>query len=74
LFSKKKDLVYNAEKFYDQYRYLIYDSEKVSFGIIAESSRSLKLRRALYEHRMKVYDIVINYLNHKRKNDFLERI
>jgi AcrR family transcriptional regulator len=59
LFSKKEDLVSDAEKFYDQYRNLIHDSEKVSFEMIAESSRNLKLRRALYEHRIKVYDIVI---------------
>lgn len=73
LFSKKEDLVSDAEKFYDQYRNLIHDSEKVSFEMIAESSRNLKLRRALYEHRIKVYDIVINYLNHQLEKGFFRK-
>jgi TetR/AcrR family transcriptional repressor of uid operon len=73
LFSKREDLVSDAEKFYDQYRNLIHDSEKVSFEMIAESSRNLKLRRALYEHRMKVYDIVINYLNHQIEKGFFRK-
>jgi TetR/AcrR family transcriptional regulator, repressor for uid operon len=73
LFSKKEDLVSDAEKFYDQYRNLIHDSEKVSFEIIAESSRNPKLRRALYEHRIKVYNIVINYLNHQLEKGFFRK-
>jgi TetR/AcrR family transcriptional regulator, repressor for uid operon len=73
LFSKKEDLVSDAEKFYDQYRNLIHDSEKVSFEMIAESSRNLKLRRALYEHRIKVYDIVINYLNRQLEKGFFRK-
>jgi TetR/AcrR family transcriptional regulator, repressor for uid operon len=73
LFSKKEDLVSDAEKFYDQYRNLIHDSEKVSFEMIAESSRNLKLRRALYEHRIKVYNIVINYLNHRLEKGFFRK-
>jgi AcrR family transcriptional regulator len=73
LFSKKEDLVSDAEKFYDQYRNLIHDSEKVFFEMIAESSRNLKLRRALYEHRIKVYDIVINYLNHQLEKGFFRK-
>lgn len=73
LFSKKEDLVSDAEKFYNQYRNLIHDSEKVSFEIIAESSRNPKLRRALYEHRIKVYNIVINYLNHQLEKGFFRK-
>ena len=73
LFSKKEDLVSDAEKFYDQYRNLIHDSEKVSFEIIAESSRNPKLRRALYEHRIKVYNIVINYLNYQLEKGFFRK-
>jgi AcrR family transcriptional regulator len=70
LFSKKEDLVQDAEKFYDQYRNLIHDSEKVSFEMIAESSRNPKLRKALYEQRMKVYDIVIDYLRRQIEKGF----
>lgn len=73
LFSKKEDLVQDAEKFYDQYRNLIHDSEKVSFEIIAESSRNPKLRKALYEQRMKVYDIVIDYLRRQIEKGFFRK-
>lgn len=72
MFSKKENLVSDAEKFYDQYSNLTHDSEKVSFEIIDESSHNLKLRRALYEHK-KVYDIVINYLNHQREKGFFRK-
>jgi len=70
LLSKKEDLVQDAEKFYDQYRNLIHDSEKVSFEMIAESSRNPKLRKALYEQRMKVHDIVIDYLRRQIEKGF----
>jgi TetR/AcrR family transcriptional regulator, repressor for uid operon len=73
LFSKKKDLVHDAEKFYDQYRNLIHDSEKVSFEMIAESSRNPKLRKVLYEQRMKVYDIVIDYLRRQIEKGFFRK-
>ena len=73
LFSKKEDLVHDAEKFYDQYRNLIHDSEKVSFEMIAESSRNPKLRKALYEQRMKVYDIVIYYLRRQIEKGFFKK-
>lgn len=73
LFSKKEDLVHDAEKFYDQYRNLVHDSEKVSFEMIAESSRNPKLRKALYEQRMKVYDIVIDYLRRQIEKGFFRK-
>lgn len=73
LFSKKEDLVHDAEKFYDQYRNLIHDSEKVFFEMIAESSRNPKLRKALYEQRMKVYDIVIDYLRRQIEKGFFRK-
>jgi len=73
LFSKKEDLVHDAEKFYDQYRNLIHDGEKVSFEMIAESSRNPKLRKALYEQRMKVYDIVIDYLRRQIEKGFFRK-
>jgi hypothetical protein len=49
---------------------LIHDSEKVSFEMIAESSRNPKLRKALYEQRMKVHDIVIDYLRRQIEKGF----
>ena len=73
LFSKKEDLVHDAEKFYDQYRNLIHDSEKVSFEMITESSRNPKLRKVLYEQRMKVYDIVIDYLRRQIEKGFFRK-
>jgi AcrR family transcriptional regulator len=73
LFSKKEDLVHDAEKFYDQYRNLIHNSEKISFEMVAESSHNPKLRKALYEQKMKVYDIVIDYLRRQIEKGFFRK-
>ena len=73
LFSKKEDLVQDAEKFYVEYHNLIHDSEQVSFEMIAESSRNPKLRKALYEQRMKVYGIVIDYLRRQIEKGFFRK-
>jgi hypothetical protein len=41
--------------------------------MIAESSRNPKLRKALYEQRMKVYDIVIDYLRRQIEKGFFRK-
>jgi TetR/AcrR family transcriptional regulator, repressor for uid operon len=74
LFIKKEDLVSNTEKFYDNFHNKIgQDFEKVFFEIIAESSRNPKLRRMLYEQRIKIFDIVIEYLNLQLESGFFKK-
>jgi TetR/AcrR family transcriptional regulator, repressor for uid operon len=62
--TRKEELVPNAEKFYENFHNQTgQDFDKVFFEIIAESSRNPRLRRMLYEQRLKIIDIVTEYLN-----------
>jgi AcrR family transcriptional regulator len=62
--SRKEELASNAEKFYENFHNETgQDFDKVFFEIIAESSRNPKLKRMLYEHRLRIIDIVTEYLN-----------
>jgi AcrR family transcriptional regulator len=62
--TRKEELVLNAEKFYENFHNetgQIFD--RIFFEIIAESARNPKLKRMLYEHRLRIIDIVTEYLN-----------
>lgn len=62
--TRKEELVPNAERFYENFHNEAgQDFEKVFFEIIAESPRNPRLRRMLYEQRLKIIDIVTEYLN-----------
>lgn len=62
--TRKEELVPNAERFYENFHNEAgQDFEKVFFEIIAESLRNPKLRRMLYEQRLKIIDIITEYLN-----------
>jgi TetR/AcrR family transcriptional regulator, repressor for uid operon len=64
LAQKKEDLIYNVEKFYDNFHNAIKDDEqKVYMELISECSRNPKIRNVMYSHRIKVFDIVSKYLN-----------
>ena len=47
--------------------------EKVFFEIIAESSRNLKLRRMLYEQRIKMLDVVTTYLDLQQEKGLIRK-
>jgi AcrR family transcriptional regulator len=72
IFTKKEDLVYDAEQFYENFQKR-EGNEKVFFEIIAESSRNAKLQKILYEQRMKIYDIVKGYLDVQVKKGFFRK-
>ena len=62
--TRKEELVLNAEKFYENFHNetgQIFD--RIFFEIIAESARNPKVKRMLYEHRLRIIDIVTEYLN-----------
>jgi AcrR family transcriptional regulator len=75
LFTKKEDFISSAENVYENFRSskTIKDLEKVFFEIIAESSRNPKLRKMLYEQRIKIFDIVIEYLNSQMQRGLLKK-
>jgi Transcriptional regulator len=74
LFTGKENLKSSSENFYENFRSNnTTDLEKVFFEIIAESSRNLKLRRMLYEQRIKIFDVVIEYLNSQMQRGLIKK-
>jgi TetR/AcrR family transcriptional regulator, repressor for uid operon len=72
--TRKEELITNAEKFYENFHNetgQIFD--RVFFEIIAESARSPKLKRMLYEHRLRIIDIVTEYLSLQVEKDLFAR-
>ena len=63
LFTTKEDLLSDVGKFYDNYRKVTRDSEKVTFEALAESSHNPKLRKTLYEQKMRIFHTLIKYLD-----------
>jgi AcrR family transcriptional regulator len=72
--TRKEELVSNAEKFYENFHNETgQDFDKVFFEIIAESSRNPKLKRMLYDHRLRIIDIVTEYLNLQVEKDLFAK-
>ena len=62
--TTKENLLSDAERFYDDLQKLENrESEKVFFEIVAESSRNTNLQRILYEQRIKIFNVVKEYLD-----------
>jgi TetR/AcrR family transcriptional regulator, repressor for uid operon len=75
LLTKSEDLISSAESFYENFRSNTSGTnvEKVFFEIIAESSRNLKLRRMLYEQRIKMLDVVTTYLDLQQEKGLIRK-
>jgi len=72
--TRKEELVPNAERFYENFhKERGEDFEKVYFEIIAESSRNPKLKKMLYEQRLKIIDVVVEYLNLQVEREIFAR-
>ena len=74
LFTGKENLISGSGNFYKNFRSKnTTNLEKVFFEIIAESSRNLKLRKMLYEQRIKIFDVVIEYLNSQMQRGLIKK-
>jgi TetR/AcrR family transcriptional regulator, repressor for uid operon len=71
LFTKSEDLISDSQKFYVNFRKASGPSDKVFLETIAESSRNRKLQDMLYRQRMKVLDVVTDYLRLQIRKGFL---
>lgn len=71
LFKRKEDLRSDAEKFYINFRRTSRKGERVFMETVAESSRNQRLRKALFEHRIKIFQIVSRYLTQQVERGFL---
>lgn len=73
LFTKSEDLISDSQKFYVNFRKASGPSDKVFLETIAESSRNRKLQDMLYRQRMKVLDVVTDYLRLQIGKGFFRR-
>ena len=74
LFTGKENPISGSGNFYENFRSKnTTDLEKVFFEIIAESSRNLKLRKMLYKQRIKIFDVVIEYLNSQMQKGLIKK-
>jgi TetR/AcrR family transcriptional repressor of uid operon len=71
LFTKSEDLVADSQKFYANFRKASEPSDKVFLETIAESSRNRKLQEMLYRQRIKVLDVVTEYLKLQIRRGFI---
>jgi len=74
LFTKSRDdLISNAELFYENFQKLQKEgSTKVFFEALAESTRNPKLQKILFNHRLKIYKVVENYLQIQSDKGFIK--
>ena len=72
LFTKSEDLVSDSQKFYVNFRKASEQSDEIFLETIAESSRNQKLQDMLYHQRLKVLDVVTEYLSLQIKKGFLD--
>jgi len=70
LFTKSEDLISDSQKFYVNFRKASGPSDKVFLETIAESSRNRKLQDMLHRQRMKVLDVITDYLRIQIRKGF----
>jgi TetR/AcrR family transcriptional regulator, repressor for uid operon len=73
IFSKKEDLVLDSEHFYEKFRRLEQGKDRVMLEMVVESSRNSRLKKGMYEHRLKVYDAVVEHLNRQIEKGFIKK-
>ena len=73
IFSKKEDLVLDSEHFYENFRRLEQGKDRVMLEMVVESSRNSRLKKGMYEHRLKVYDAVVEHLKRQIEKGFIKK-
>jgi AcrR family transcriptional regulator len=73
IFSKKEDLVLDSEHFYENFRRLEQGKDRVMLEMVVESTRNSRLKKGMYEHRLKVYDAVVEHLNRQIEKGFIKK-
>lgn len=73
IFSKKEDLVLDSEHFYENFRRLEQGKDRVMLEMVVESTRNSRLKKGMYEHRLKMYDAVVEHLNRQIEQGFIKK-
>lgn len=71
--ARKEDMVLDAEHFYENFRKLERGNDRVMLEMVVESTRNQKLRKGMYEHRLKVFDAVVEHLNKQIERGFIKK-
>ncbi|HEY8140432.1 MAG TPA: TetR/AcrR family transcriptional regulator [Nitrososphaera sp.] len=71
VFARREDLFVDAERFYEEFQKLEQGNDKVMLEMVVESTRNPRLRKGMYEHRLKVYDAVVDHLSRQIESGFV---
>lgn len=69
IFNNKEELISGLQNFYKQFK---HPDNKVFFEMLAESSRNSKLKHLLHQHRRKIIEMIINYIELQKRKGFLK--
>jgi TetR/AcrR family transcriptional regulator, repressor for uid operon len=73
IFTRKEDLVLYAEHFYENFRKLERGNDRVMLEMVVESTCNQKLKKGMYDHRLKVYDTVVEHLHKQIESGFIKQ-
>ena len=73
LFTKKENAASDAEELFDNIRKRERGNDKVMLEMVVGSSRNPRLRRAIYEHHVKVHRHVVQGIEKKVKEGFFRK-
>jgi AcrR family transcriptional regulator len=71
VFTRREELFIDAERFYEEFQKLEQGNDKVMLEMVVESTRNPRLRKGMYEHRLKVYDAVVDHLERQIEKGFV---
>jgi len=72
-FSKMEEMLLDAERFFEEFQELEQGNDRIMLEMVVESSRNPKLRKAMYEHRLRVYDAIVEHLNRQIEKGFIRK-
>jgi AcrR family transcriptional regulator len=73
IFTRKEDVVLYAEHFYENFRKLERGNDRVMLEMVIESTRNQRLKKGMYEHRLKVYEAVVEHLDKQIERGFIKQ-
>jgi hypothetical protein len=57
----------------ENFRRLEQGKDRVMLEMVVESSHNSRLKKGMYEHRLKVYDAVVEHLNRQIEKGFIKK-
>jgi len=72
LFVRKENIVSDAEQIYDNIRRREQGNDRVMLEMVAESARSPKLRRSMYELHVRIHEHVMDNVKKRIEEGFLK--